>query len=564
MKATELLLLVEYRQDITARNYGNKLIDRMRADHDLPSSFANKSEQEVAALKERFISDPALQNYILNKFEAADPTQNKQYTEWIVRRYIRGDYLLEDLEVVRRYLEKFIEAYRVIKQKNLSVDLNQYTLGTLKELIRSIYAVDATDNKQSEGLYPILPDTKVLYNGPEGQFVIPLTLSSSQALQKIGNEAEWCTADSRAPRYFPTYTAKGPLYIWIDRDGFKYQFHFPTQQFMDQNDRRLSNNYMIKFFRDNPITAPVLMSELENEKSIILSGIPKELRTYKMSMNAVKRNGIYFSQVPTEHRTPELALAAIMNHGGGMALRYIPRSERTEEICLKAIENSQEGEALSSVPSKIKTVDFLKRAVLNNSDTIQPITLRKIIEKIPVSEIDESFVKKLLRVHPRLIDTVPEKYLTEKVLISAVKKFPGTLLKIPKHLRTKNVYIAAVSKIARALDWLPKEYKNIEMYYHALNAPDGEFIFYILPTREIKSLPEDFTLRYIEKYPKMSLGRIHVSLRTINVCLQSLRNALKRLGPVTVYDELKKYVPKDIRSKVYDIIKPEIENYVYQ
>jgi hypothetical protein len=46
--------------------------------------------------------------------------------------------------------------------------------------------------------------------------------------------------------------------------------------------------------------------------------------------------------------------------------------------------------------------------------------------------------------------------------------------------------------------------------------------------------------------------------------VQSLRNNLKRLGPVAVYDELKKYVPKDIRSKVYDIIKPEIENYVYQ
>ena len=566
MRLYEIAILREYRRDITAQNYGNKLIDRLSSDPEIPGTFANKTPQSMI-LRQRFATDPELQEKILSIFEQSDPTPNKQYTEWIIRRYTKGDFNYGEIDstsgpsLVYQYLQKFIEGMRLRLIQNR--DLNQYTWDQLKDKIYEVFQTQqSTDDKQKsqQSVYPVLPDTKVLYNGPEGQFVIPLTLKSSQALQKIGNEAEWCTADSRAPRYFPTYTAKGPLYIWIDRDGLKYQFHFPTQQFMNQRDRRLSNDDMIKFFRDNPITAPVLMHELENEKSIILSYIPKELRTYKMCMNAVKRDGRYFSQVPTEYRTPELALATIMNYGGGMALKYIPRSERTEEICLKAIENSLEGEALSSVPSKIKTVDFLKRAVLNNSDAIQPITLRKIIKKIPVSEVDESFVKKLLRVHPQLIDAVPEKYLTEKVLISAVKKFPATFQRIPDHLRTKDVYIATVSKTVRALDWFPKEYKNIEMYYYALNAPDSETIFYILPIRKIKSLPEDFTLRYIDKHPGKSLGRIPASLRTVNVCVQSLRNALNELGPVAADKELGKYVPKDIRREVYNIIKSEIEN----
>jgi hypothetical protein len=429
MKATELLLLVEYRQDITARNYGNKLIDRMRADHGLSSSFANKSEQEVAALKERFIADPAVQNYILNKFEAADPTPNKQYTEWIVRRYIRGDYLLEDLEVVHRYLEKFIEAYRVIKQKNLSVDLNQYTLGTLKELIRSIYAVDATDNKQSEGLYPILPDTKVLYNGPEGQFVIPLKLSSSQALQKIGNAAEWCTADSRAPTYFPSYNARGPLYIWIDASGKKYQFHFGSEQFMDQYDNPLQAHHLKYFFADNKITAPTLMQALEkymieDKKRFFFYRFPIEILPPKLMLEAVKQDGSLLHRIPFRMRTRELCETAINSHTGVNVLKSVPAKFKTEELCLASLKRDSgagDGDGINAVPKQFLTPQFIQKALTVN--------------------------KYIVRARPDLF--------TPEILMKMIKRSPNNLRYIPPYLRTKDLCLLAINKNMNLFPYIP-------------------------------------------------------------------------------------------------------------
>ena len=112
MRAREFInFLVEYRRDITAEKLGQKIIARGEGD-DL--------------------------DQILSEIESADPTVNKQYTEWIARRYIAGDFLLEDLSVVNQYLVKFIESRKLIQNK----DINAYSLKTLKELIQGIYKSD--------------------------------------------------------------------------------------------------------------------------------------------------------------------------------------------------------------------------------------------------------------------------------------------------------------------------------------------------------------------------------------------------------------------------------------
>ena len=76
-----------------------------------------------------------------------------------------------------------------------------------------------------------------VYEDADWVVYIPHTYEASR---KIGGDTSWCTASSD-DRYFNMYTKEGPLYVNIRKsDGAKFQFHFPTGQFMDINDKEVS------------------------------------------------------------------------------------------------------------------------------------------------------------------------------------------------------------------------------------------------------------------------------------------------------------------------------------
>ena len=320
MKAREFI--TEYRRDITATKYKDKLV--ARGESESPED-------------------------ILTSLEKADPTSNKQYMIWIVTRYLAGDFLLEDVSIVNQYLTKFIESRARIEQK----DLGRYTLKSLKELINGLYKSTGSSDAKETGLYPVLPETKVLYNGPLGQFVIPLTLKASQALQRIGHEAEWCTADSRAPTYFQRYSAQGPLYIWIAASGEKYQFHFESNQFMNEYDIPITNDQMQELFRKYSVLQDLLSKKFIEYNN--LEYISDKLKTPEICLAAVKQDGWQLQFVPDKLKTPEICLAAVKENG--RALHFVPTELITPEICLAAVE--QNGMALISVPDKLKSEVYL-------------------------------------------------------------------------------------------------------------------------------------------------------------------------------------------------------------
>ena len=67
-------------------------------------------------------------------------------------------------------------------------------------------------------------------------YKIPQGLKNlKQASCDLGSGTEWCTAHSGAT-YFEQYIDEGPLYIFDNGKGEKYQFHFESEQFMDKND----------------------------------------------------------------------------------------------------------------------------------------------------------------------------------------------------------------------------------------------------------------------------------------------------------------------------------------
>jgi hypothetical protein len=204
MRAQEFILL-EYRREVTLQKIGDRLQQAGARD------TQQSAEEVIAAL------------------ELMDPTANKEYTLWLAQNYIRGQFTLSDTVQARAALERF----RAIKSRLERKDINQYSYTDLINEMNRLYNVElpnpdrknvARPADSDSGMFPVVPGEEVLYNGVFGKLSIP---RSPKASQELCTGTKWCTSDSGSYR---EYTKRGPLYIWRDRNGEKYQFHFPIRK----------------------------------------------------------------------------------------------------------------------------------------------------------------------------------------------------------------------------------------------------------------------------------------------------------------------------------------------
>jgi hypothetical protein len=248
MRAKEFLF--EYKRDITAQRFGSKLL---------------------RSGKREGIADV---NKILAALEAMDPTPNKQYMIWLANQYIAGKFRLEDSGRIQELLTNF----GTIKSRLPEKDIGKYDLHSLEDTIDKAMGSElGSSDALDAGTFPVVPDSEILYNGPLGQLSIPKTKKASC---ELGTGTKWCTA-AQNNNLFNQYASKGPLYIWRDKDGSKYQFHFPSRQFMDGRDRELSPE-TIKYFR---IHHPVLKKLFAREEKEIAE---EPLMAYGYARDVIK------------------------------------------------------------------------------------------------------------------------------------------------------------------------------------------------------------------------------------------------------------------------------------
>jgi hypothetical protein len=79
--------------------------------------------------------------------------------------------------------------------------------------------------------------SREVYEDDNVRVVVP---EDEAAACYYGQGTRWCTAATRGPNMFDMYNRNGPMYILLPKDpgheGEKYQLHFATNQFMDEND----------------------------------------------------------------------------------------------------------------------------------------------------------------------------------------------------------------------------------------------------------------------------------------------------------------------------------------
>jgi hypothetical protein len=223
MRIQELLL--EYNRQITLQKIGDQLTQTAAREH-------TTAEEAIAALEEM------------------DPTANKQYTPWLARQYIKQQFRLEDADRIRTVLDNFgqLKSRLPVEQR----DIGRMDFYQLDDLINQVLDVKLEVDKPIEGgTFPIVPDSRVLYNGPLGQLAIPETREASC---ELGRGTEWCTAYTKSNNQFDSYNRRGPLYVWRDKNGEKYQFHFSGGlQMMDSRDRPIEKDKIDYFRKQHPV-----------------------------------------------------------------------------------------------------------------------------------------------------------------------------------------------------------------------------------------------------------------------------------------------------------------------
>lgn len=228
MRYSELL---EYKRDITANNYRDKLWDVMGRDRSMSYSHSKDSATDEDI-------DIAV-DLVLADIEDADPTPNKQYVQWLVRSYISGairtkeDVVSTTADMLERY--HTLKVHRKLPQSLANLD----KFKTISDLINLDYSVSTTYNefvKEKPEAIPKGESTEIV-NDAKFRIIIP---HDKEASCYYGQGTQWCTA-SRNNNMFDSYsTHNEPLFVVIPKDpeytGQKFQLHFCTNQFMDETD----------------------------------------------------------------------------------------------------------------------------------------------------------------------------------------------------------------------------------------------------------------------------------------------------------------------------------------
>ena len=259
--------LIEYSRAKTAEMVGKKLILALATDRsmDLPSPIINarfhirsihlqprhrqgaKTVQDAisAAINDMMTPEEqaTLTDQMLAAIEDQDPTPNKAYTPWLARMYIKGGVAMEDMngnDLLRLF--DVAKKRRLIKPEHN--DINSFkTYNDFEDTMESVYKdlqdMEADSNDKGKA--------KKVYEDDNVTIIVP---EDEAAACRYGRGTRWCTAATKGHNFFDSYNSRGPLYILIpkhpEHEGEKYQFHFQSNQYMDENDKQVDLTYIFK------------------------------------------------------------------------------------------------------------------------------------------------------------------------------------------------------------------------------------------------------------------------------------------------------------------------------
>ena len=210
-------------------------------------------------LRQKFTRDNTIDNntdvtlFIREIAEKVDPTDNHQYTLWILRLYYKnGIRRFEDMGRVNAALGIFHQYKKQFEIK----DINQYKqLSDLEAAAEKVEIVDSENEKKRQYSQEMRENSEIIYEGPEGMIVSPKT---QEASCYWGRGTRWCTAATGSYNLFNSYSEN--LIIVLPKDGTKWQFHEESNQYMDSSDEPIN---ISQFKEDYPWAVEILKDHMD-------------------------------------------------------------------------------------------------------------------------------------------------------------------------------------------------------------------------------------------------------------------------------------------------------------
>lgn len=206
-----LLLTEDARTDFILKTYGNKL---QNIQHDRQAQGQPPEE-------------------IVNKLAQIDPTNNRQYLQFLAKMYTAGQFRLEDANRIKKYLTIFnnVKPQLPVEQRDIM------RIKRLPDLYR--IAQQYEDKPEPQSQRQIKKQTKtegvnVIIDTPNFKV---LDVQTEEAACLYGKGTQWCTAGDK-DNMFKHYKDKGNLYIIIAGNR-KFQIHMEEDQFMDEQDQNI-------------------------------------------------------------------------------------------------------------------------------------------------------------------------------------------------------------------------------------------------------------------------------------------------------------------------------------
>ena len=199
---------------------------------------------DIRAIKEKYYSDIPEDDF--GRIIAADPTSGNgarvgAYSKWLLSLYRhmsemeRRRFVDEDLTKATEYLTVF-DKYKSQLPQNVRNISKYESLPRLYDAIKQFF--DDKPHTKGEMKRQIKSGAEKVYEDERWLVVIPHTKEASCL---YGANTQWCTA-ARKDNAFDEYAPSGNLYINIDKkNNRKYQFHFESNQFMDETDDRIKS-----------------------------------------------------------------------------------------------------------------------------------------------------------------------------------------------------------------------------------------------------------------------------------------------------------------------------------
>jgi len=179
-----------------------------------------------------------------------DPTKKREYTDWLCRTYVSGNFRYEDrdrvkvtLELFNRYKHRLPVEQRDIGRMKTEQDVWAIVEGFLPKEDNEDSTPGGREKKRHERAKAMAESDLVDSELSDGWIIA--SPNTHFASRWWGRGTRWCTA-MKTPEHYDAYMETSPLRIFITPEGKKLQAHISSMTICDDRDVALNFSIMAK------------------------------------------------------------------------------------------------------------------------------------------------------------------------------------------------------------------------------------------------------------------------------------------------------------------------------